>query len=205
MPSCRPGSVAPCTEPRPATLPGVAGFDDPHAIKLPNGRSVFYQPDAVHPDGYVLPFRLDTTKTSAAAVHTTTHAWAPQHQSWNDGKMDNWMPAHRAADVVGPLAMGYYTREDIPFHVCSEKRSPPSPHPQSPLANTNPTKNEPTATTPNNPHPTKAWASAPPRPRPRRLGGSSSPRAARLRATRRIAGITSQCGRKLHWIILRVF
>ncbi|WP_255950128.1 alkaline phosphatase family protein [Streptomyces odontomachi] len=100
------------------TLPGVAGFDDPHAMRLPNGDSVFRQPDAVHPDGYVLPFRLDTTKTSSAAVPTTTHAWAPQHRSFNDGKMDTWMPAHRAADgdVVGPLAMGYYTREDLPFH-----------------------------------------------------------------------------------------
>ncbi|GIH15102.1 alkaline phosphatase family protein [Rugosimonospora africana] len=100
------------------TLPGVAGFDDPHALRLPNGRSVFYQPDTVHPDGYVLPFRLDTTTTSSAAVHTTTHAWGPQHLSWNGGRMDNWMPAHRAADgnVVGPLAMGYYTREDLPFH-----------------------------------------------------------------------------------------
>ena len=30
--------------------------------------------------------------------------------------MDQWLPAHRAADGVnGPYVMGYYTREDIPF------------------------------------------------------------------------------------------
>ena len=30
--------------------------------------------------------------------------------------MDNWLPAHRAADGAnGPYTMGYYTREDIPF------------------------------------------------------------------------------------------
>ena len=30
--------------------------------------------------------------------------------------MDNWLPAHRAADGDnGPYVMGYYTREDIPF------------------------------------------------------------------------------------------
>jgi phospholipase C len=27
------------------TMAGVRGFDDPHAISLPSGRSVFYQPD----------------------------------------------------------------------------------------------------------------------------------------------------------------
>ena len=27
------------------TLAGVRGFDDPNALKLPNGKSVFYQPD----------------------------------------------------------------------------------------------------------------------------------------------------------------
>ncbi len=27
------------------TLAGVRGFDDPHALILPNGRSVFHQPD----------------------------------------------------------------------------------------------------------------------------------------------------------------
>ena len=98
------------------TMPGVRGFSDPEALRLSTGESVFYQPDAVNPDGYTLPFHLDTKTTSAQAIPSTSHAWAVQHQAWNNGAMDQWLPAHRAADGVnGPYVMGYYEREDIPF------------------------------------------------------------------------------------------
>ena len=99
------------------TMKGVRGFDDPHALKLPNGRSVFYQPDAKNPDGYLLPFHLDTTTTSAQAIPSTSHAFTVQHEAVNGGKMDKWLQAHRKADgdANGPYTMGYYTREDIPF------------------------------------------------------------------------------------------
>jgi phospholipase C len=98
------------------TLPGVRGFSDPDAITLDSGRPVFYQPDVENPAGYLLPFHLDTRTTSAQAIPSTSHAWAVQHQAWNNGKMDRWLPAHRAADGAnGPYVMGYYTREDIPF------------------------------------------------------------------------------------------
>jgi phospholipase C len=99
------------------TLSGVRGFADRDALKLSTGRSVFYQPDAVNPDGYTLPFHLNTKTTSAQAIPSTSHAWAVQHSAWNNGAMDNWLPAHRAADGAnGPYTMGYYEREDIPFH-----------------------------------------------------------------------------------------
>lgn len=98
------------------TLPGVAGFSDPHAKKLNTGKSVFYQPDPVNPDGYLLPFHLDTQKTSAQAIPSTSHAWEVQHDALNGGQMNNWLPAHRSADGTnGPYVMGYYEREDIPF------------------------------------------------------------------------------------------
>jgi phospholipase C len=98
------------------TLPGVRGFSDPGALTLSTGRSVFYQPDPVNPAGYLLPFRLDTLTTSAQAIPSTSHAWRVQHQAWNNGRMDNWLPAHRAADGTNaPYVMGYHTREDIPF------------------------------------------------------------------------------------------
>ena len=98
------------------TMAGVRGFDDPNALKLPNGRSVFYQPDTENPKGYMLPFHLDTRASSAQKIPSTSHAWAVQHQAWNGGSMDQWLPAHRKADGVhGPYCMGYYTREDIPF------------------------------------------------------------------------------------------
>lgn len=98
------------------TMAGVRGFDDPNALRLPNGRSVFHQPDEQHPDGYHLPFHLNTRTTSAQKIPSTSHAWAVQHEAWNEGKMDKWLPAHRKADGVnGPYVMGYYKRADIPF------------------------------------------------------------------------------------------
>jgi phospholipase C len=98
------------------TLAGVRGFGDANALKLANGRSVFYQPDTENPKGYLLPFHLDTHKSSAQKIPSTSHAWAVQHAAWNGGRMDQWLPAHREADGVhGPYVMGYYTRSDIPF------------------------------------------------------------------------------------------
>ncbi|HEY1685206.1 MAG TPA: alkaline phosphatase family protein [Tepidisphaeraceae bacterium] len=98
------------------TMAGVRGFNDPDAMKLSHGKSVFYQPDLVSPDGYLLPFHLDTKKTNAQKVPSTSHAWGTQHASWNQGKMDNWLAAHRKADgPKGPYCMGYYKRDDIPF------------------------------------------------------------------------------------------
>ena len=98
------------------TLAGVRGFDDPQAIQIKNGRSVFYQPDPENPDGYLLPFHLDTHKSTAQKIPSTSHAWSVQHAAWNNGKMDNWVPAHRKADGVnGPYVMGYHKRADIPF------------------------------------------------------------------------------------------
>jgi phospholipase C len=99
------------------TLAGVRGFDDPKALKLSGGRSVFYQPDPENPSGYLLPFHLDTRTTSAQKIPSTSHAWEVQHGAWNGGKMDNWLPAHRKADggEKAPYVMGYHTRADIPF------------------------------------------------------------------------------------------
>jgi phospholipase C len=98
------------------TMAGVRGFGDPNAMQLSSGKSVFHQPDEGSPDGYLLPFHLDTTKTNAQKIPSTSHAWATQHAAWNDGKMDNWLKAHRKADgAKGPYCMGYYKRDDIPF------------------------------------------------------------------------------------------
>lgn len=99
------------------TMAGVRGFDDPDALKLSTGKSVFHQPDAENPLGYTLPFHLDTFSTNAQKLPSTSHAWPVQHRAWNGGKMDQWLPAHRAADGAdGPYTMGYFKREDIPFH-----------------------------------------------------------------------------------------
>jgi phospholipase C len=100
------------------TYPGVRGFSDPNAITLPNGNSVFRQPDPANPDGYVEPFHLDTVTTGAAATPSMSHDWRDQHACWNLGAMDGFVRTHTASDGVafGTYTMGYYTEADIPFH-----------------------------------------------------------------------------------------
>jgi phospholipase C len=99
------------------TMAGVRGFSDPQALRLSTGQSVFHQPDAENPKGYMLPFHLDTRSTNAQKLPSTSHAWPVQHRAWNGGKMDQWLPAHRAVDGEhGPYTMGYFKRDDIPFH-----------------------------------------------------------------------------------------
>jgi phospholipase C len=97
------------------TLSGVRGFDDPKA-NTPDGSSLFRQRDTRGRNA-ILPFHLDTRKTNAQRLHQLSHAWGAQHGSWNDGRMDSWIPAHRKADgMSGPLTMGYLTRADLPFY-----------------------------------------------------------------------------------------
>jgi phospholipase C len=92
------------------TMPGVRGFSDPTAITLPTGNPVFYQPDSTHAQGYLLPFHYDTRSSSAQATPGTDHSWPTQHQAWDNGKMDQWIPAK------GEYTMGYFKQQDIPFH-----------------------------------------------------------------------------------------
>jgi phospholipase C len=100
------------------TFPGARGFSDRTAVKLPNGNSVFQQPDPANPDGYLEPFHMSTITTGAAAVPSLSHDWRDQHASWNQGAMDGWLSTHLASDgeINGSYTMGYFTREDIPFH-----------------------------------------------------------------------------------------
>jgi len=91
------------------TMPGVRGFADPAAIRLPGGAPVFRQPFPGHAQGYLAPFHLDTRTTSAQATPGTDHSWPTQHLAWNNGAMDRWVQAK------GPFTMGYFTQADIPF------------------------------------------------------------------------------------------
>jgi phospholipase C len=98
------------------TLAGVRGFADAKALKLPGGRSVFEQTDE-QTRALVLPFRLDTTRTAGQRLTQLDHSWTAQHESWNDGRMDLWIPAHREEEgPLAPLTMGYFARADLPFH-----------------------------------------------------------------------------------------
>jgi phospholipase C len=99
------------------SLSGVRGFNDANATMLSTGKSILYQPNAQNPNGYELPFRLNTAKTRAQRMPSLSHAWVPQHSALNGGANDNWLSAHLAADGPrGTLTMGYYTRDDLPFY-----------------------------------------------------------------------------------------
>jgi hypothetical protein len=94
------------------SMPGVRGFADPSVSK-----EIFYQPDSDNPNGYLLPFHIDTFDTSAQALPSNSHSWGPQHESWASGAMNGFVTSHLAADgIAGQYTMAYFERRDIPFH-----------------------------------------------------------------------------------------
>ncbi|MGJ7526963.1 phosphocholine-specific phospholipase C [Variovorax sp. GB1P17] len=120
------------------TMNGVRGFGDPRPVPLPSGRPVWYQsvgrnaesrtgyanvgfnnwhkkstwyegdPAAQAKLGYVLPFRLDTSATSAHQVGGTDHSWKLEQGIWKN--WDAWVP------LKSRMSMGYYTEQDLPFY-----------------------------------------------------------------------------------------
>jgi phospholipase C len=99
-------------------MPGVRGFSDPSAIP-----GVFKQADSDNPEGYLYPFHADTHSTSAQALPSTDHDWAPQHASWDNGAMDGFVSSRISKAVAddsydgtaGQYSMAYFKRDDIPF------------------------------------------------------------------------------------------
>src|SRR5215469_4055384 len=126
------------------TLRGVRGFNDPRAVNIhlplktgtgTTPASVFLQPAgatnvsngfSVPPnsddlggpaDGapVIPPFRVNPEKVNPGLkslgltyLPGTEHGWSGIHESWNQGQYDNW------ANRQGPMAMSYFTRDDIP-------------------------------------------------------------------------------------------
>ncbi|MUN41102.1 phosphocholine-specific phospholipase C [Actinomadura litoris] len=88
-------------------LRGVRGFGDPRPVTLPNGRTVWHQPDGGRE---VLPFRPDADDLGLQFIQGLNHDWTGGHKAWNQGRYDQWIPAK------GTTTMAYLTRKDIPFH-----------------------------------------------------------------------------------------
>ncbi len=99
------------------TLKGVRGFNDPLAITLPDKNPVWFQPDKS--GNRFVPFRLDMKDTKATWMGGVPHSWEDQVDARNEGRYDGWIESKRPGNKEYkeiPLAMGYYTREDIPFY-----------------------------------------------------------------------------------------
>jgi phospholipase C len=98
------------------TLRGVRGFNDPRAIRLPNGNSVFVQTDASGIS--YAPWRLDIKDTRITWMGSIPHSRNSQVDAWNEGRHDGWIDAKRSGRheySSVPMTMGHYTREDLPF------------------------------------------------------------------------------------------
>jgi phospholipase C len=91
-------------------LSGVRGYNDRHPVLRADGKPVWFQPRQNAPDQTVLPFHLSTKATSAECVLDLDHSWYPTQRALAAGRNDRW-PANKT-----DLTMGYYLREDIPFH-----------------------------------------------------------------------------------------
>ncbi len=99
------------------TLKGVRGFNDPRAMRLANGNSVFVQTDAAG-DSYA-PWRLDIRDTKITWMGSLPHSRESQVDAWNEGHHDGWLEAKRSGEkdyAHLPLTMGHYTRDDLPFY-----------------------------------------------------------------------------------------
>ena len=89
------------------TMPGVRGFGDPRAARLPSGKSVWHQVGAA---GEVLPYRPSVEHLGASYLPDPPHGWNDGHAAWNQGNFDGWIPAK------GIVTMTYNRRKDVPFH-----------------------------------------------------------------------------------------
>ncbi|SFG77541.1 phosphocholine-specific phospholipase C [Pedobacter insulae] len=97
-------------------LKGVRGFNDPRVLKQTDGTPVWLQKNRAG-ETYA-PFRLDIKNSKITWMGSLPHSWADMVAARNNGKMDTWLEAKKAARAYEkmPLTMGYFDREDIPFY-----------------------------------------------------------------------------------------
>ena len=99
------------------SLSGVRGFNDPRVVTLPDQNPVWFQTD--HLGKTYAPFRLNLMGSKVTWIGSLPHSRASQVDAFNGGKYDQWLTSKRSgnkkyADM--PLTLGYYSREDLPFH-----------------------------------------------------------------------------------------
>jgi phospholipase C len=99
--------------------PGVRGFDDHSGSRL----GAFAQPWPGGKASKLLPYKLDQATVQfqcAGNGDVPIHDWAPQHDSWANGRMNAFVATHSKTKydgpAQGPLVMSYLDRSDIPLH-----------------------------------------------------------------------------------------
>ncbi len=88
-------------------LSGVRGYGDHHPLSIAAGGNVFAQPSK---GSRIWPYRFNGATTSGQCVADVSHDWFTGLTARDDGRWDNWVTAK------GLNALGYYNRQDIPFH-----------------------------------------------------------------------------------------
>ncbi|MGE0049510.1 MAG: phosphocholine-specific phospholipase C [Acidithiobacillus sp.] len=91
-------------------LSGVRGYNDRFPLPIPSGKSIWEQPRLSDASEAILPYHLNTLTSSAQVVGDLDHSWYSTHAANAGGLFNAW-----------PLAktdrtMGYYLRQDIPYH-----------------------------------------------------------------------------------------
>src|SRR3989344_544330 len=92
-------------------LNGVGGFGDPRPQRLPGGASVWRQPSAEHPDGFVAPFHGDSRTTNAYTVDGADQGHTAAITIVNGGRYDQWGHSRELHK-----RMAYYKASDLPFY-----------------------------------------------------------------------------------------
>ncbi|MES2020294.1 MAG: phospholipase C, phosphocholine-specific [Pseudomonadota bacterium] len=90
---------------------GVRGLGDPRPLRLPGGRSVWAQPSAQHPDGFVLPFHGDSTTTQSFRVDGSEQGHQHNLTIFNRGRCDRWGATRQLHQ-----RMLHYGAGDLPFY-----------------------------------------------------------------------------------------
>ncbi|WP_028536869.1 phosphocholine-specific phospholipase C [Paludibacterium yongneupense] len=90
------------------TLRGVRGFGDPHPLRLPSGKAVWFQPRVANGDDCVRPFHLDEKVSRAQCMDSLDHSWKGVRALWQHHDFWAWRKT--------PLSMGHFTRADLPFY-----------------------------------------------------------------------------------------
>jgi phospholipase C len=99
------------------TLKGVRGFNDPRAIRLPDQNPVWLQRNAAGQT--YTPFRFNLKDSKVTWMSSLPHSWSDQVDALNGGTNDGWLDSKKSGNKAFagmPLTMGYFQREDIPFH-----------------------------------------------------------------------------------------